>query len=629
MALLILIVIGVVSYRSTTGLVEAIHWRKHTYEVLATLGRILSQLRDAETGQRGYIITGDGNYLEPYFSATQDVAREDEALRKLTAGSPHHQRRLNAVGPLITEKLAELRQTIDLRRHQGFDAALQVTRTDRGRRVMDEIRKVLQEIEGEEQAQLDRRDERIRVDAQRTLYVIIFGSLLAFASVTLALIVINRHIVRREQAEAALRQSAGEIKDLYNELEVRVRERTADLVKANEQLQTEAHERRRTEEALRESQGRFQAFMDNGPAVGFMKDTEGRFIYVNKPFERCFNVALADLQGKTDFDWLPVETATQIQRNDRAVLQEDKTLEVLEAVPTPDGVLHYWLFFKFPVKDASGKRYLGGVAIDVTGRKQAEEQLKAYADKLEQNNRELQDFAYVASHDLQEPLRKIQTFGDRLRAKCGAELSDQGRDYLERMQNAAGRMQTLISDLLSFSRITTQAQPFVPVDFAEVARAVLSDLEARIEQTGGRVELGELPTLEADALQVRQLLQNLIGNALKFHQRGEPPVVKVYGRPLNGHPGQGAGPPPNEGQYQLMVEDNGIGFDERYLDRIFTPFQRLHNRSAYEGTGIGLAICRKIAERHGGSITAKSTPGQGATFIVTLPAAQFKGGNIP
>lgn len=242
-------------------------------------------------------------------------------------------------------------------------------------------------------------------------------------------------------------------------------------------------------------------------------------------------------------------------------------------------------------------------------------QIQSRDDALQRSNRELQDFAYVASHDLQEPLRKIQAFGDRLKAKCAAALTKDGADYLERMQNAASRMQTLINDLLAFSRITTKAQPFVAVDLAQIAREVLSDLEVRIEQTGGRIEVGELPTLEADPLQMRQLLQNLIGNALKFRREYAKPIVAI-----NAHTN-------GDDCCRLTVEDNGIGFDMKYLDRVFGMFQRLHGRDEYEGTGVGLAICRKIAERHGGSITAESSPGKGATFIVTLPVHHTNGGH--
>jgi len=245
--------------------------------------------------------------------------------------------------------------------------------------------------------------------------------------------------------------------------------------------------------------------------------------------------------------------------------------------------------------------------------------------ELARSNAELQEFAYVASHDLQEPLRKIQAFGDRLMVKYSEVLTDQGCDYLKRMQNAAERMQALIDDLLTLSRVTTRAQPFVPTKLTQVVQDVLSDLEVRIQQTGGRIEVGELPTIEADPMQMRQLLQNLIGNALKFHRDEEPPVIKIYSRQLPDQERR-----PTEGiiateRCQILVEDNGIGFNEKYLDRIFNAFQRLHSRSEYEGTGMGLAICRKIVERHDGTITAQSMTSNGSSFIITLPLQQRQG----
>jgi signal transduction histidine kinase len=199
------------------------------------------------------------------------------------------------------------------------------------------------------------------------------------------------------------------------------------------------------------------------------------------------------------------------------------------------------------------------------------------------------------------------------------------------MQKAAARMQTLISDLLSFSRVTTKAQPFTRVNLAEVASSVVDDLEGRIELVKGRVEVGALPVIDAEPLQMRQLLQNLIGNALKFRRPEEPPVVKVDAQII---------PDPAEPGRQvcrLTVSDNCIGFEEKYLDRIFNVFQRLHTRNEYEGTGMGLAIVRKIALYHGGDVTAKSKPGEGSTFIVTIPLTQLlkgrtttaSGGNPP
>ncbi len=239
--------------------------------------------------------------------------------------------------------------------------------------------------------------------------------------------------------------------------------------------------------------------------------------------------------------------------------------------------------------------------------------------ELERSNRALEEFASVASHDLQEPLRKIQVFGTFLGEREARHLDPEGRAYLARMLHAARRMQTLITDLLKLSRVAA-GRPLVPVDLDEVVRGVLADLEARIAQEAARVEVGPLPVIEADPLQMRQLLQNLIGNALKFHRPGVPPVVRISGEVVPAPQGA-AGDGDARTCCRIEVADNGIGFDEQYRDRIFTLFQRLHGRGSYEGTGVGLAICQRIVERHGGRITARSRPGEGATFVVLLPVA--------
>jgi PAS domain S-box-containing protein len=283
-----------------------------------------------------------------------------------------------------------------------------------------------------------------------------------------------------------------------------------------------------------------------------------------------------------------------------------------------------------PVRDEQGSiTNFISIKQDISERKAAEDALAQRTDDLARSNQALEDFANVASHDLQEPLRKVRAFGDLLRSKSGRALDDQGGDYLDRMQGAAARMQTLITDLLSLSRVTTQGQPLVSVDLNVVTHEVLSDLVISIEESGGEVEVGALPTIEADPTQMQQLLQNLVGNALKYHRDGVPPVVKIRSRLLNGVNGQATGESASEDFCEITVADNGIGFDEIYAERIFTVFQRLHGRESYDGTGIGLAICRKIAERHGGHVTATSCPESGSTFTVTLPILQGRAEKAP
>jgi signal transduction histidine kinase len=234
------------------------------------------------------------------------------------------------------------------------------------------------------------------------------------------------------------------------------------------------------------------------------------------------------------------------------------------------------------------------------------EQLARRAAELARSNAELEQFASIASHDLQEPLRKVRTFTEQLTAMEAENLSERGRDYLQRANSAAERMQALIQGLLQFSRVTTQARPFALVDLSQVTAEVLEDLSAEIERTGATVHVGELPAINADGLQMRQLLQNLISNAIKFRREGVPPEVWVDAKPL-------------QGMLFLTVRDNGIGFETQYSGRIFRVFERLHGRLEYPGTGIGLALCRKIVERHGGTIVAEGELGVGSTFTAALP----------
>ncbi|MCK5404577.1 MAG: ATPase, partial [Desulfobulbaceae bacterium] len=259
------------------------------------------------------------------------------------------------------------------------------------------------------------------------------------------------------------------------------------------------------------------------------------------------------------------------------------------------------------------------VASDITELKQAQKELQAYAAKLAESNQELQEFAYVASHDLQEPLRKVAAFGDRLKTTYGANLGDKGLDYLSRMLNAATRMQTLINDLLMFSRVTTAAKPFEPVDLETVVQEVLSDLEIKIAETNAEVEIASLPTVMADGLQMRQLFQNLIGNALKFSRQDVPPDIDIRSETCRSQNLPEAIESQSENFACIKVKDNGIGFDQKYADKIFGVFQRLHTRSEYSGSGIGLSICQKIVKRHGGAIRVESKPDHGATFTVIFP----------
>jgi PAS domain S-box-containing protein len=386
-------------------------------------------------------------------------------------------------------------------------------------------------------------------------------------------------------------------------------------------LAQDVTQRQQAQAAIRASEVRYRQLFEAAQDGILILDAETGAIKDANPFIlRLLGYSLEEIVGKKLWDLGLIRQAEEQQ----AIFHQLQTQ-------------HYIRYEHLPLKTADGHPievefvstvyWLGEQQIvqcnirNITDRRRQEEALKQFTARLEQSNRDLQDFAFMASHDLQEPLRKIQTFGDRLQEQCNQSLSPEGQDYLWRMQNAAKRMQTLIDDLLTFSRVTTKAQPFTWTDLGAIAQEVLSDLEVSIHQTQAQIEIVDLPSIEADPLQMRQLLQNLIGNALKFHQPDQIPQIQIRGQILDRSSPETKpvfAPP----TCQITVTDNGIGFDEKYLDALFMLFHRLHGRSEYAGNGIGLAICRKIVERHSGTITATSQPGQGATFIVQLPIHQ-------
>ena len=397
-----------------------------------------------------------------------------------------------------------------------------------------------------------------------------------------------------------------------------------ELVRLLGQWVSRAIEKRRAEEALRESAARIRAIVDGAVDGIITIDEDGSIESYNPACERIFGYLAEQVVGQNVKMLMPMATrerhdgylSTYQQTGKRGIMGAGRhvTGQRADGTTVP-------LHLSVSEVSLGDRRIFTGIVRDITELQRAHAELEDFASRLARSNRDLDDFASIASHDLQEPLRKVTTFGDRLKAKCGGTLDEQGRDYLERMQNAARRMQTLIHDLLAFSRVTTKTQPFVPVDLGQVVGGVLSDLEVRIEELGAQIDVGELPTVDADPLQIQQLIQNLIGNALKFHRAGESPHVRISAAVVPAPVTEPGGESPGM-QCRLEVADNGIGFEEKYRTRIFNVFQRLHGRDAYEGTGIGLAICRKIAERHNGTITAAAQPNEGATFTVLLPLRQ-------
>ena len=373
------------------------------------------------------------------------------------------------------------------------------------------------------------------------------------------------------------------------------------------------------EEALRASEKRYRSLFDLSHDGVVFVGLEGPVEEANDAYLDMLGYELDELIGVTYQQLTPVRwAAMEAEIVEQQLMSRGYTDEYEKEYIRKEGSIFPVAVRSILVRDEAGTPVrIMGIVRDITEQKQAKEALERHARDLARSNEELEQFAYVASHDLQEPLRKIRAFGALLAEEKQESLDDEGSQYIDFMTDAAARMQTLVSDILALSRVTTAAQPFEDLPLSDVFDTVLSDLSVSLEESEGQVDVAEAPTIEADRTQMDQLFRNLIGNALKFRKPGVAPRVTVRmaggAAPLPAIPGPA---------HTIVVSDNGIGFEPAQGSKLFQPFKRLHARHQYEGAGIGLAICEKIVLRHHGRITATGTPGEGATFTVTLPRRQ-------
>lgn len=332
----------------------------------------------------------------------------------------------------------------------------------------------------------------------------------------------------------------------------------------------------------------------------FTLDHNWRFTYVNGRSEELLQKKRSELLGRTIWALFPEALGSEFEVQYRRAFETGESVS-FESYYAP---LDNWVEVSaYPSEEGLAVYYRR-----INDRKEAEKRLEMAMAELERSNRELEDFAFVASHDLQEPLRKIQAFSDRLMTKAD-QLGERDRDYLRRMHQAAARMQRLITDLLKYSRIATRAQPMLHCDSNGILAEVLQDLETAIAREDASIEVRDLPPINGDPTQIRQVLQNLLSNAIKFHDAGKRPNVRVYPESVDST------------GWTLVVEDDGIGFDTLYADKLFHPFQRLHGRTDFSGTGIGMAIVKKILDRHGATIQVDSCPGEGTSFRIRFANA--------
>jgi PAS domain S-box-containing protein len=411
---------------------------------------------------------------------------------------------------------------------------------------------------------------------------------------------IVKDITESKKAEEALRKYRLHLEEL-------VEQRTAELVKANEGLQWQIAERKQAEESLRESEERFRATFEQA-AVGIAQvGLDGCWLRVNQRLCDIVAYTREELLQCTFQDIThPEDLNTDLTFVHQVLAGEISTYSMQKRYCRKDRSLVWVNLTVGLVRDEAGApKYFVSVVEDITIRKQAEENLEVAIVDLKRSNQELEQFAYVASHDLQEPLRKVASFTQLLAERYADKLDDDARQFIAYAVDGAHRMQGLINDLLSYSRVGTRGRTFELVDCEGVLGYSLANLEVAIKEGGAVVTHDRLPTVMGDASQLVQLFQNLIGNAIKF--RGSaPPCVHISVAS-------------QEKEWIFRVRDNGIGIDPQYFDRLFVIFQRLHSKAEYPGTGIGLAVSKKVVERHGGRIWVESEPGKGASFYFSIP----------
>ncbi|MBL7835664.1 MAG: CHASE3 domain-containing protein [Cyclobacteriaceae bacterium] len=594
--LIVLIFISLMTYRNLNNYINEVKLVRHSSVVFRLVENVLSAVKDAETGHRGFQLTKDSSYLEPYHASIRELPDMLRDLDSLVQDNFLQSRHVDTLQLLINDQYLLISRILsNAERSSLYMDRYESKLLKDGKENMTRIRNVISRIRSVEEELYTNRiatEEGYRNIAPFSLLafsiISVFGVAFLFSRVMGAL-------DQKRMAEIGLKEN----------------------------LKTLEREVSEKQFAQRTIQNILDHSLDGIMAFSSVRDEQGeivdfQWLLANFISAQTLGRGKGDLAGKRLLDVVPDAKKSGLFQIYKGVV-DTSVSQQFEREFDFSGEVRWFYMAAVKLDDGLIVTYT-----DVTEKNVAESRLTQYAEELKRSNQDLEQFAYVASHDLQEPLRKIRAFGDRLAARYEDKLDEVGVEYISRMQQASARMQKLIEDLLSFSRISSGHDQFARVDLTAVVNEVVDDIEGQILREKAKVGVREIAEITGDRGQIRRLFQNLISNAIKFHKPGALPVVEIFGSVVTGTEAEKEfGFPLSESSYvRIVVKDNGIGFDEKYAEKIFNIFQRLQGRAEYEGTGIGLAICRKIMSNHRGYIRAQSVINEGSEFILIFPYAR-------
>jgi signal transduction histidine kinase/CHASE3 domain sensor protein len=573
----IIFFIGGITFKHITVLKKSSDFVSKSHEVNTELERLVSFVKDAETGQRGFLLTKDKNFLEPYLKSKILVKKSFNKISQLTQNSRTQQANLKKLLFYINKRQNYLSKSIYLTKDKNYNKNELAKNLSIGRKTMDSIRSKIEDMMITEKILLINRQQEYISTMNYTPLLIYLTLIITLVLITIAFLKMNGDLVL--------------LKKTINTLTV-----------ANEASN------------LAEIVGDFGSWQFNLETETFtFSDNEYRLLGCEP---QSFTAS-----AEAFFQFIHPDDLQHVKDNSVNVQAEVDLPPFTYRIIRKDGQIRYFRALARVVTVSSGERTQIGTTSDVTSEVQAKQLMEQRNRDLESNNKELMAFNYIASHDLQEPLRKIETFLSRLVSKDYQNLSLSGQQYVTSIQSSAKRMRVLIDDLLQFSRTNKAEKIFEKTDLNTVLSHVLQELAPTIEEKKANITSEELPVFDAIPFQIQQLFTNLISNSLKYSKENTAVEIKITATTCTVEneenlPDTVTG---TDWYYKIKIHDNGIGFEQEYANKIFILFNRLHNKNEYAGTGIGLAICKKIIENHQGFITANATLNEGATFTLYFP----------